>query len=296
MDKKSFIKLLTPPIFIQLARFFLPKRRNIIRESPLPQNKHILDKIVVIGNGPSLRKSVELYKNDIVKYDRICVNYFGSTDLFEELKPNIYVFADPAFFWIPENQKESMTLLFDNIVAKTTWPLQIIIPMRFKGAPMTERILVNPNIRINYYYDGIQDVGKLSKFEAWDRNLVGPPAQTVLNVCVYLSLFWEYRQVYIIGADTTSLEDLRVDQETNELLSVDNHFYCNKDAIKNTAILNRHGLRKLEGWKLHEYIYAIGRMIEGYDELAEYAKYKGAKVYNASEYSWINCFERKKIG
>ena len=32
-------------------------------------------------------------------------NFFASSSYYELLQPNIYVFADPAFFDVPENQK-----------------------------------------------------------------------------------------------------------------------------------------------------------------------------------------------
>lgn len=50
------------------------------------------------------------------------------------------------------------------------------------------------------------------------------------------------------------------------------------------------GGRVRSDWKLQELIYAYARMFEYYADLKEYADCKGLKVYNASEYSWINCF------
>lgn len=288
----EYLRLFLPPIYYKIKEKIF--RKSLI-ESPLPQIEHHSDKLIIIGNGPSLNESVVRYKDVITKYDRICVNYFGSSDLYVDLKPNIYVFADPAFFQIPSNQKESIETLFDNIVYKTDWPLQIIVPYSVKDAPILNKFITNANIKIDFYYNGSQKTYKMSKFEIWDRNLIGPPAQNVLNVCVYLALFWNYHETFIIGADTSSLEDLRIDQKTNELYTVDKHFYKREDIYKDKSLFNEHNCRKLDGWKIHEYIYAIGRMLEGYYILAEYAKYKGLKVYNASEYSWINCFERKKI-
>lgn len=45
------------------------------------------------------------------------------------------------------------------------------------------------------------------------------------------------------------------------------------------------------------YSFALNKyqMFEYSYDLKEYADYKGLKVYNASEYSWINVFERKKL-
>ena len=128
-----------------------------------------------------------------------------------------------------------------------------------------------------------------------DKNYTCPTFQNVMNVAIYLSLFWGYPETYLIGVDMSSLEDIRVDQETNELFSIDRHFYNNKDIYSDKKLFDEKRGRIRSDWKLHEYIYAFGRMFECFYELKKYADYKGLKVYNASEYSWINVFERKKL-
>ena len=297
MDVKTFIKLIMPPVVPILYRKirYSGKKVMALQESPLPQFEHHSNKMIIIGNGPSLKQSIDKYKDEILSYDRIAVNFFASSDLFEILKPNIYLFADPAFFDMPENKKKSIEGLFDNLVRKTQWPMRVIIPLSARGALSLSRIQKNGNIIIDYYFNCIQDVGELTKYEAWDRNLIGPPAQNVLNVAVYLSLYWGYKETYLIGADSSFLEDLRVDQETNELFTIDTHFYDNKSVICEKSLFNAKQGRIMPEWTLYGLIYAYGKMFEGYYELKKYADYKGLKVYNASEYSWINVFERKKL-
>lgn len=291
MTTRQLVQLFLPPVYYKIKkRIHHPK----LIESPLPQIKHNSDKIIVIGNGPSLNKSIELYKDEILKHDRICVNFFGSSDFYEELKPNIYVFADPAFFWIPDNQKESMKRLFNNIISKTTWPLQIIIPSGAKGAPMEAILLTNKNIKIDYYNSDNQEIGRMTKFEAWDKNLISAPAQTVLNTCIYLGLFWNFPEIYLIGADTSFLESLLVDQETNELYTADKHFYNNDCIYADKTLFDSLSRRKINS-DLAEEIRTIYVIFKLYKEMAEYAQYKGLKVYNACEYSWIDAFERKKL-
>ena len=292
MGKKDILKLLMPPVF-SIIWHKINKQKII--QSPLPQIIHNSDKIVIIGNGPSLRESVKKYKNQIVESDSIAVNFFASSELFEELKPNFYLFADPAFFNIPENQKSSIDFLFNNIVIKTKWPMKIIVPLSAKGAALLSNLDNNKNIDLLYYFNSWQEIDRLTKFEAWDQNLIGPPAQNVLNVALYLALFWNYKETYLIGADSSFLEDLRIDQETNEIYSVDNHFYNRKEVYRDKKLLNSKLGRPMSGWTLHGLIYAYAKMFDGYFELKKYADYKGLSVYNASEYSWINVFERKKL-
>ena len=292
---KRVLKLLVPPIFSKTWHFVSKKSKRHIA-SPLPQIKHHSDKIVIIGNGPSLNQSVEKYKEEIISNDRIAVNFFASSDLYDIIRPNIYVFADPAFFYVPESQKESIENLIECILTKTTWEMHLIIPLSACEAPLVEKLRQNKYINIEFYLNFYQEYDNRSKFEAWDENLIGPPAQNVLNVAIYLALYWGYKETYLIGADSSFLEDLRVDQETNELYTIDTHFYNNKDVHSDKKFYDQKKRgRSRADWKLHELIYAHGRMFEYYDELKKYADYKGLKVYNASEYSWINVFERKKL-
>jgi hypothetical protein len=289
----DILKLCVPPIVSIMKNKLRNEKRSLVRNL-LPQIEHQSSRVVVIGNGPSLNSSIEKYKEEIAQSDIIVVNEFGATDLFEVFKPKLYVFADPAYFTLPENMKDSVMNLFQTIVARTNWPMHIIIPYSYKEAHSLEIFRRNKYITIDCYYDGSQDVGKKSKFEAWDENLIAPPAQTVLNTCVYMAIYWNYKEIYLIGADTSFLESLRIDQESNDIFIKNAHFYKEEDVYSNDYCDSSKGT-KMEGWTLHDLIYAYGKMFELYAELNKYAAYKGVKVYNASEYSWINVFERKKL-
>ena len=295
MRLKRIIKLFVPPIIPKIIHRIKKTPAITLEQSPLPQIEHQSDKMILIGNGPSLTKSVELYYDEIVKHDRIAANFLASSDYYEQLQPNIYLFADPAFFDVPDNQKNSIDALFEALVNKTSWPLTMIIPFEAKDAPILITLKRNNNIHIDYYSLKNQNIGDLSKYEAWDKNYIAPPSQNVMNVALYLSLFWGYKETYLIGVDMSSLEDIRVDQETNELFSIDRHFYSNKDIYSDKKLFDEKRGRIRSDWKLHEYIYAFGRMFEYFYDLKGYADYKGLKVYNASEYSWINVFERRKL-
>ncbi len=295
MKIKKIIRKFIPPILFNRFNKTRPKSHTLLVDSPLPQIQHHSKKMILIGNGPSLKKTVEMYQDEIVKNDRIAANFFASTDFYELLKPNIYVFADPAFFDIPNNQKASISALFNSLLHKTTWPLEIIIPYEAKDATILRSLKENDNIHIDYYSCVDQDIGEMSKYDAWSKNYIGPPRQNVMNVALYLSLYWNYEETYLIGVDMSSLEDIRIDQNTNELFSIDRHFYNNKDVYNDKTLFDDKRGRIRSDWNLHEYIYAFGRMFEYFYDLKGYADYKGLKVYNASEYSWINVFERKKI-
>lgn len=260
----------------------------------LKQIERHSDKMVVIGNGPSLNSTMEKYWDAILEYDTMVVNEFGATDFYEKTKPGIYVFSDPVYYTLPYDLSDSLLSLFDVIIKKTCWPLRIIFPLSAEGSKSVDILLQNKFITIDFFNDKCKELEGKKAFEAWDRNLVAPPSQTVLNTCLYLSLFWNYKETYLIGADTSFLEDIRVDQQTNEIYLMNSHFYQN-DRVYTDKFYSADKGVKMSGWTLHDLIFAFGNMFKSYAQLKEYADYKGLKIYNASEYSWINVFERKKI-
>lgn len=287
MTIKDYIKLFIPPIVL-VAKNKFRNTNKAIQKSPLPKIERHSDKMIVIGNGPSLNESIEKYIDDILLCDKTVVNFFASTELYELLKPNVYLFADPAFFDLPEKLKDSILLLFDNIVKKTTWPMYVIIPSSAANAHSIDILRQNKNLTICCYFNGYQDIGKRTKFEAWDENLIPPPSMTCLNTCVWLGIYLRYARVFMIGADTNWLELLHVDQKTNEVFTIDTHFY---GETKRTLYADDKGFVPQ---KLHDELNCISCALANYWELKEYADYAGVKVYNASHYSLIDAFERKK--
>lgn len=291
MEVKQVLQLFLPPIFYKVKQLLFPNKQAEL--CPLPKNEHQGDRMVIIGNGPSLNKTIELYESQLHKADCIMVNFSANSDLYEQIRPSFYLLVDPAYYQMPNYLRESLCALFDAIVTKTTWPMKIIMSHNAEGSYAIERFKDNPNLEVLLYENGWNISKDMSKYEAWDKNLIAPPAQTVLNTAVWLSIYWGYTETYLVGADTSFLADLRVDQKTNLLYTEDTHFYSNKDVHKDSydSIKKRRPI----GTKLHDELFSIGTALKDYWDMKAYADWKGVKVYNASEYSWIDAFERKKL-
>ena len=288
----EFIQLFVPPIYHKVKNKLMPSKQSVVH--PLPQLEQRGDKLIIIGNGPSLNLSIEKNFKDIIEMDRLMVNHSASTVLYEKIQPNYYLLVDPA--WVYPNDsahKDAVFKTIDSIVLKTTWSMKLIMPSNAYGCYAVERFQENTKIQVLYYNDQWLCPKGVSQLDAWDQNLITPPAQTVLNTAVWLSIYWGYKETYLIGADTSFLADLKVDQQTNLLYTADTHFYNNKAVYENSydSVNNRHFI----GTKLHEELFAIGTALKDYWDMKEYADWKGVKVYNASEYSWIDAFERKKL-
>ena len=294
---KDIIRLFTPPILIKLRDVFFGTNKLQMPEKMLSTIERIQksgDILVVIGNGPSLNDSIKEQKNDIVGNECIVVNQFCKSDYYTEIQPKYYLIADPAYFGDIDNAtsriKDIVLSFIETIVNKTTWDINLIVPSFAKGSEFLEAIKKNTFIHV-FFYNATNVVAPTSmqeKYESWDKNLIAPPAQTCLNTCVWLGIFLRYKKIFLIGADTTWIEQLHVDQETNEVYTIDSHFYGEKRVPL---------FADVEGkipQKLHDELNCISRALSQYWELKKYADYAGVKVYNASKYSLIDAFERKK--
>lgn len=291
MNAKHFIQLFIPPIYYKVKQRLFPKKKQEVY--PLAMRAHNGKRMVVIGNGPSLNKTMELYGDIVRNTSCMMVNFAANTELFEILKPSTYLLVDPAWYNLTEQLKTTVKSCIDAICKKTTWQLKIIMPRCAEGCYATERFKANSNLEVLYFEDGWNRPKNMNLFEAWDKNLISPPGQTVMNTAVWLSIYWGYEETYIVGADTSWLEDTHVDQDDNRVYTIDTHFYNNKEVYKDSNLWKEN--RRYIPSKYHEEIETVVIALKSYWELRKYADWKGVKVYNASEYSCIDAFERKKL-
>ena len=291
MRFRQFIQLFIPPIYYKVKRRLFPKTEP--ERHPMPKIECNGDKIIIVGNGPSLNKTMELYDDIVQKAPCMMVNFAANTELYERIKPSIYLLVDPTWYNPTKKLQTIVESCIDAIVCKTVWPMTIVMPNRAKESHAVQRFKENANLRILFYEDGWQLPKGMSKFEAWDKNIICPPAQTVLNTAVWLSIYWGYQETYLIGADTSFIQDIYVGQKDNVLYTVDTHFYKNKDVYDCDFEPEKHG-RKF-GMDMEKFLDSVYKMFQSYKELRQYADWKMVKVYNASEYSLIDCFERKKL-
>ena len=293
MTISELLRLLLPPVFFKIWRKIYPK--PVPQIVPMPLLEGHSDTMVVIGNGPSLKDSLEKYSDNIIKYDRIAVNYFAATDAFEKIKPNFYAFADPMWFGGKQEFKEGVDSLLKTLLQKTTWDMTIILPQMAQSMPISKLLLTNAHIKLAFYYDGYYTPKGMAYFDALDNNFVDPPGQTVLNICVWFAIYQSYKETYIIGADTSFFRDIKVDQQTNILYTIDQHFYDNNEVYKDTGLFDANHCRKMS-LTITKLFEDVGGMFRDYEVLSQYARWKGVKLYNASEYSWVDSLERKKLG
>lgn len=292
MSIKSFIQLFVPPIFYKVKKRIFPKKECLYH--PLPKNEFSEEKLIIIGNGPSLNKTMERYRSIIQKTPCLMVNYSATTPMYEDIKPRYYVMSDKD--WLNEEDGPDFTSIkrcVSAIVNKTQWPMILVLPACFRNWWAIKEFNKNTNISVLIDESNWVLLPEDKLFAAFDQNRICPPSYTVLTYSLYLSLYWGYKETYLVGADTTFTQMVYVGQKDNLLYSVDTHFYDNKDVYPVEYEPERNG-RRYQG-NMESYTEMCYNVFYEYHLLARYAQWKGVKVYNASEFSMIDCFERKKL-
>ena len=292
---KEIAKQFIPPIFLSVTNCFHKKGKNEIINT-LPKNDVVGDRLIVIGNGPSLNTSFDKYEKVLCVTDCLMVNESAMSPLYVAIKPSIYMLIDPKFYMDKgyESYRKTLESLAKALVEKTTWKMTLVMPHSSAHSYIVEQLKQNTNISELFFHNGLVKPKDMSMFDAWDKNLVCPPAQTVLNAAVWLSIYWGYKETYLIGADTSWHAQLQMDQETNELYTEDTHFFDN-GAVYGKLYDTKKNRRPIKT-RLHEELLAEATALKSYWDLREYADWKRVKIYNASECSWIDAFERKKLG
>lgn len=221
----------------------------------------------------------------------ICVNTFSLTDTFLDLKPEYYVILDP-FFWKQESDLVKKTL--QRLEEKVDWKMQLMIPRKAaEHAAFQQLVRNNPNIQLVAYnytvYKGLAGIGHW----LYKHNIAMPQSLNVSIVAVLLGLNIGYEEVFLVGADHTWHENLHMSQD-NVLHTKVTHFYENDAEVK--YIPYHKGSDPTQPTNTaYEFFDIWSRTFLGYMQVRAYADHLGKKVYNASESSFIDAFERKKL-
>lgn len=236
--------------------------------------------IVILGNGPSLRPMIETKRYFWEGKSLLAVNYAVLSDYYTELKPRYYVVVDPAFF----TNKEHCDKLFDAMVAKTNWALHLFLSGKARKSTMwKEKLKGNSWIIIHYFnmtpVEGFRWFTHLAFRKGWGT----PRPRNVLIPSIMIALRLPFRTLYIAGADHSWLKEIWINDD-NIVIEDLNHFYDKKGSER--FVSDRH---------LHDLLFSMHIAFKSYHVIENYARVLGKKIYNITEGSFIDAFERRKI-
>lgn len=269
---------------ISMARMIKNSRPVEIRK--VPPGKRLL----VCGNGPSLREQLETQLPIFQENDVICVNAMSDTDWFSLVRPKYYCLMDSAAVELPELLTPYSKQVVDGIWAgleKADWEIELILPRQFQKSAYLRERLKKVACSVQYinttHFDGYSCLRDFFL----RKQLCAPAVQTVLVAALYYGICKGYDRIYLLGSEMNFIKGIEVDE--NNGLSVNyTHFYKGKkqrrltDAYGNTI-------------PIAEVLEADARVFRQYMFLEAYAKKMGVKIYNATPRSWVDAFERVEL-
>jgi hypothetical protein len=288
---EGFIKNIYDSL-ISIIKILVLSRFNV--KLPKATNKEC----IILGNGPSLKNVLDFKRDFFLGKDLFCVNMFPSSKEFSELKPTNLVWLDTGFYMFKD--LDSMKLkrpdvykVINDLIEKTSWDLILYIPTLAKNANYLRDIQVkNTLIKIQFYNYTIVKGFFWFRHLFFKANLGMPLCQNVLGASLFLALNKGYKQLYVLGADHTWAQSLVV-EDNNELGMKQFHFNSDNEKPKITTIYK--SPESKQKIKISEFFMACVKTFEVYYVLEEYSKALHAKIINATEGSYIDAFEKKKI-
>lgn len=266
---------------------------KVVLLSKLPQDTGTPGKekeLVILGNGPSLNPLLDKHRRFLVNKDLICVNYFPTTPLYEDLKPSIFITSAPEFWLdgIDQVYLDGSKTLFESLAKKTSWPLLLFIPFAARKNKHWQEVLgVNPLIKIVFYNETGIEGWKWLTFFLFRKRLAMPRPHNVLSPAIFTAMNLGYKTVWLWGADHNQFLELSVD-ENNVALINQRHFYDFSSSSPDVMRKMGTGRRKV-----HEILEKFVLAFKAYHILQEYAGRNQVKIYNSSPGSLIDAFERR---
>lgn len=241
-------------------------------------------RLIILGNGPSLRQTLEEDRPALRDSDLMAVNFAANAPVFAEIKPKYYILADPFFF--SDAGTDNLRKLNESLGA-VDWPMTLLVPRKM-AAKARGRFGGNKYINIETFNAvGVEGFG-------WFRNavygsrLAMPRPRNVLIPAIMCGIWLGYDDIAIVGADHSWMQTIHVD-DNNHVVSVQPHFY--KDSESERARV----YAEYEGYRLHDIVLSFYVAFRAYHLIAGYARSRGVSITNATPGSYIDAFDRASL-
>ena len=241
--------------------------------------------VYVLGNGPSLKDALAAHASELAGVKTLAVNFALNSPLIRELRPKIYVLADPHFF-AGKGADPKVCELWDNL-AQVFWPMRLYVP-----APETSRArkLLGENKSVKIKAFNAVGVEGFAAFEhaAYALGLGMPRPRNVLIPSIMIAIREGARKVVLLGADHSWMRTLAVSDE-NEVVSIQEHFYKD-DARELRRVRSEYG-----NYRLHQIVESFAVAFRAYHRIAAYARKARFRIVNATPGSFTGAFPRDPL-
>lgn len=242
------------------------------------------ERLIVMGNGPSLKKNIEENMNVLTSSPTMAVNFAGNADEFTRLRPDFYILADPHFFE-GRGTDPNVDRLFSRLASEVDWDMTLFIPV---GRDLHNLVGENSHIRIKQFNPVGVEGFKIVEDLAFRSGRGMPRPRNVLIPAIMVGMLLGFKEIFIVGADHTWTRTLEVD-ENNTVVSVQPHFYKDNSEEKARVTSVYRNVR------LHDILLSMHLAFKSYHAIARYAGDTGVKIFNATPGSFIDAFQRKNI-
>ncbi len=257
-----------------------------------PKTKPSSSECIILGNGPSLKQTIASHKEFFINKTLVGVNHFAESNLYRELKPEIYVLNAPEMWRndVEVYHKDKGEKLFDAIKKNTEWPIQLFIWNTAKKYKKRMDVLKqNSNISIFYFNSTGIEGFNCFRFFAFTKGLGIPRPHNVLIPSLIISIRFKFPKIFIAGADHNWIKDIYVSHE-NKVYLTQKHFYDEKTAEARPMDKMGKGERKL-----HEILEKFATSLKGYFIIKKFALKNKVKIYNITPNSYIDAFDKLSL-
>jgi hypothetical protein len=244
---------------------------------------------ILLGNGPSLEKDIQLHFELFKTSNLVVVNNFCQSPYFAQLQPKYYFLLDPVYFSEIENfnvLEDSKKAFFNDI----DWEIEFHIPYSAQSSSLVKGLKQNPKISF-VYYNFVSIKGGLESINhfLYNRTLAIPQSQNILVFSIFNLALCDARNVFIFGAENDWHVQVKVDKE-NYLYMRDEHFYEESEEQINQRLFK--DLESTIKSKMSDLLLSSYKVFIGYENVQNYALTKKCKIYNCSKNSLLDSFER----
>lgn len=247
------------------------------------------DSIIILANGPSLRKDLDRHTQDIASCRTMGVNLFALSDDFEKVKPGYYTIVDVVFLkeQTLERVMQSRNKIIQALREKLSWEMILFLPYEGKNSYFHKQ-LAEANLPLKFIFfnrtsiDGLKPIRHFMYSLGWGM----PPPQNVLVGALMIALQSGFKRIFVLGADHSWHEEIYI-EENGEMTINDKHFYN----LKGKKLPKHHG-ESLKQFKIHDYFNELSRTFRSHTMVEEYARSRGVEIINGSSRSYIDAYRK----
>lgn len=239
--------------------------------------------LIILGNGPSLRKTLDEDMEWLMAHDLMAVNFAALSPEFFKLRPRYYILADGHFF-NSYSTDSNVRKLWENF-GKVNWNMTLLLPNKYKhfAHPLMMHL---EDIKTRWFNLTPVEGFRWLKLMLFSSGKGMPRPRNVLIPAIMEGIRLGYSRIYLCGADHSWTKTLDVDNE-NYVISIQPHFYeDNEEEHKRLR-------ETYKGLHLHDVLGSMTIAFKSYWEIADYARKKKVEIINATPGSMIDAFERK---